>query len=248
MQNKPLEEKVSIFKKRISKKAKLQIIATIVAFVAVITLIIIDIANSGPLTSLLTNREKATELIKSFGPLAPIGYIVLQILQTVVAPIPGQVVGILGGLIFGWWGVLWTVIGSAIGFFLVFSVSRKFGRSMVEKLVKKEYLDKFDFIAGKKAPLILFIIFVLPGFPDDVVCYLAGLTEIPIKQLMTMIVIGRLPAVVMSNIFGDSLGHGNTTAMIWMVAISAVMIGAAAIFNKQIIAFFKKLNRAESEE
>ena len=239
---------MSIFKKRLPKKTKIQIALLSFVILAFCAWLIWDVTTKGPLTSLLSDREKLTNLVKNAGIFGPLLYIVLQITQTIAAPIPGQFVGAIGGLLFGWWGILWTVIGSAIGFFIVFTLARKFGRPLIEKLVRKEHLDKFDFIAGKKAPLILFSIFVLPGFPDDIVCYVAGFTEIPIKQLMAMIVVGRLPAVVVTNIFGDSLGHQNFAVVAGVIIASVVMIALAAIFNKKIIAFFQKLSKEDQKE
>ena len=239
---------MSIFKKRLPRKTKIQIFLISVAILIILALLAWDIIAKGPLTSLLSDRERLTKLVKNAGIFAPLLYILLQITQTIAAPIPGQLVGTIGGLLFGWWGILWTVIGSAIGFFIVFVLTRKFGRPLIEKLVKKEHLDKFDFIAGKKAPIILFSIFVLPGFPDDIVCYVAGLTDIPIKQLMAMIVIGRLPAVVVTNIFGDSLGKQNFAVIATVIIVSIIMIALAAIFNKKIIEFFKKLNQEENDK
>lgn len=239
---------MSIFKKRLPRKAKIQIFLISVAILIILALLAWDIIAKGPLTSLLSDRERLTTIVKNAGIFGPLLYMLLQIIQTIAAPIPGQLVGTIGGLLFGWWGILWTVIGSAIGFFIVFVLTRKFGRPLIEKLVKKEHLDKFDFIAGKKAPIILFSIFVLPGFPDDIVCYVAGLTDIPIKQLMAMIVIGRLPAVVVTNIFGDSLGKQNFAVIATVIIISIIMIALAAIFNKKIIEFFKKLNQEENDK
>lgn len=220
-----------IFKQRISKKTKLQLIGLGLVVLLLISYLVFDIASSGPLTSLLSNKERIVNLVNSLGFFGPLLYILLQILQTVAAPIPGQVVGTVGGFIFGWWGVLWTVIGSAIGFFIVFTLSRRFGRPLVEKIVKKDMLDKFDFIAGERAPFILFIIFLLPGLPDDIVCYVAGLTEVPIKKLMVMIVLGRLPAVIMTNYIGAGLGEENLTPVIIATVLTVIFL--ALIYSQK---------------
>lgn len=233
---------MSIFKQRLDRKTKIQIIAICTFFAIGIVALVVDIVFHGPLTTLLSDKERIVNSVRDFGFFAPLLYILLQILQTVAAPIPGQVVGTVGGYLFGWWGVIWTIIGSAIGFFIVFNISRKFGRKLVEKLVKKEELDKFDFIAGKHAPLILFIIFLLPGFPDDTVCYLAGLTDIPIKSLMFMIVIGRIPAVIMTNVFGASLGEENPLPIYIIVAFLALMLVLAVTYREKITSYLKKLS------
>ena len=76
----------------------------------------------------------------------------------VIAPIPGQVITATGGYLFGWWGILWTLIGTAIGGFIVFWLARKFGRPLIEKFFKKSSISKFEFIFNKNATFIIFII------------------------------------------------------------------------------------------
>ena len=134
-----------IFKQRVSKKALIEIAIIVTIIIGAIGYFIWDIAAGGPLTQLFNNREELLKIVQDLGPLGPLAYIGLQILQTVIAPIPGNAVGAIGGLLFGWWGILWTTIGATIGAAFVFWISRRFGRKLVEKLVKKESLDKFDF-------------------------------------------------------------------------------------------------------
>lgn len=211
---------MSIFKAKIDTKTKIKIAVVVSIFLLVIGYIIWDVAAGGPLMSLLSNKEKVIAAVDSVGFFGPLLFMVLQILQTVFAPIPGQVVGLAGGFLFSWWGILWTTLGSAIGYFIVFWLSRKFGRSLVEKVVKKESLQKFDFIMNKNAAPILFMIFLIPGLPDDIVCYMAGLTNLPIRTLMILILLGHLPSIVVTNYIGSGLGESN----LWPVAIASVIV------------------------
>lgn len=212
-----------IFKKNISTKLKIEIAVVVILCAAICGYVAWDVLSGGPLTQLFNNREEMIAFVGSLGPLGPLAYIALQILQTVVAPIPGNVVGAIGGLLFGWWGILWTTIGATIGATLVFWISRRFGRTLVEKLVKKESLDKFDFVIGKRAGVILFLIFLIPGLPDDIVCYIAGLTDVPLKKLILIFALGRLPAVVGNNIIGTGLSEGNIGLVIGLVTAGAVL-------------------------
>lgn len=212
-----------IFKKNISTKLKIEIAVVVILCVAICGYVAWDVFSGGPLTQLFNNREEMIAFVGSLGPLGPLAYMALQILQTVVAPIPGNVVGAIGGLLFGWWGILWTTIGATIGATLVFWISRRFGRTLVEKLVKKESLDKFDFVIGKRAGVILFLIFLIPGLPDDIVCYIAGLTDVPLKKLILIFALGRLPAVVGNNIIGTGLSEGNIGLVIGFVTAGAVL-------------------------
>lgn len=214
---------MSIFKKKIPKKVKLQIAVVSAILLSIVLLIAIDVYFEGPLTQLLSNRDEVVELIRSAKVLGPLVFILLYALQSVIAPIPGQVVGIVGGYIFGWWGVLWSMIGTAIGFYAVFMLSRKLGRPFAEKVVKKESLDRFDFLLNKRGGAVFFILFLIPGLPDDVVGYVAGLTNIPIKTLMWMAVLGRFPAVVANNYIGDGMGASNYWALVIALVASAII-------------------------
>lgn len=199
-----------------------------------------DVLADGPLMRLLSSRDELVQIMNNFGPLAPLIFIILQILQTVVAPIPGQVVGGVGGFLFGHWGILWTTIGSVIGFWLVFLIARRFGRPLLEKIFKKPIVEKFDFIINARgASVILFMIFLLPGFPDDVICYIAGLTKLSIKKLMLIAILGRFPTIVVTNFIGAGLGENN----LWLVAalsvIGAILVGIFTWKRETIIKWLK---------
>lgn len=232
--------KDQIFKKRISRKLKIQ--ASIFGLLALVLILYLvwDFSFAGPLASALSNKEKIISAVQSSGIFAPMIYILVQIIQTVVAPIPGQIASGVGGFLFGWWGVLWTIIGSGIGFWIVFSISRRFGRPFVEKVVKKELLDKFDFVSGRHASTILFLIFLIPGLPDDAVCYIAGLTDVPIKKLMFLIIVGHFPSIVVTNYIGSGLGEKDLTPVIIISLFIVLLLIFAFLQKDKIMKFLKK--------
>lgn len=226
---------MSIFREKLSRKTKLQLAALVAVIVVVGACIVLDIVLGGPLTFVLTNKDEVVGFVQSLGFWGPLVFVALQALQTVAAPIPGNVTGAVGGFLFGWWGILWTMIGSAIGFYVVFWLSRKFGRRLVEKIIKKESLDKFDYLTNQKGSLVFFLIFLIPGLPDDIVGYVAGLTSIPMKQLMLMAVIGRIPAVVATNMLGAGLGEADVRPVVIIAVVSTIALVAIAVWRKAIM-------------
>ena len=232
-------------RKKLDRKTKIQISVIAIVFLAIVGYFIWDIATGGPLTTAFNNKEEVVAFVNSAGPLAPLLFILLQIFQTVAAPIPGNIAWGVGGFLFGWWGVLWTVIGSAIGCFIVFYLSRRFGRPLVEKLVDKESLDKFDFISGESAPIILFLIFLIPGLPDDVVCYIAGLTKVPIRQLMALVIIGRFPSIIVTNYIGAGLGEADMKPVIIAIVATVILLAIIAIKRNAIVDFLKKKSKSD---
>src|SRR5688500_6875952 len=121
-----------------------------------------------PLYGLFSDPEHMRQVVSQAGPWGPLVFILLQVLQVVVAPIPGHVVWFVTCFSFGTWqGALYTMIGAAIGFTLIFVFARKLARSFVEHFVDKKHIEKFDYFTNSKNGVFaLFLIFLLPASPD----------------------------------------------------------------------------------
>ena len=226
--------------KSLSKSTKKQILVIAAICLLASGYLLWDISFSGPLTSLFNNREAIIELVQKRLVLGPLIYVALQITQTVVAPIPGGAVGPIGGFLFGWWGVLWTTIGSTLGAWAVFLISKKYGRALLLKIFKKEEIEKFDMIPQERSEMLIFALFLIPGLPDDTICYLAGLTKVPTKRLLICWMIGRLPAVIVANYLGMGIGTGNITGSLVVLGITALILGFVAIEKDKILALLRE--------
>ena len=195
-------------------------ILIILAIVA--ALVFIGVMWGQEIWAFFEDTERIKELIKSAGPLGPIVFVFLQAIQVIFAPIPGNVVGAVGGAAFDWWGLPLAILGSAIGMAAVVAISRKFGRPLLEKLFKKEKIKKLDWILNHKAAgMVLFLIFLFPFMPDDIIGYLAGLTKIRFRNIILISIVGRLPVQIVSNFFGAKALDGN----LWVIII--ILIGIA---------------------
>lgn len=234
--------------RRLDRATLIKVIVLGILALAVLIYLSLDIVFHGPLTQFLSNRDQILLAVESFGFFAPLVYILLQIVQTVAAPIPGQVVGSVGGFLFGPWGILWTLIGSLIGDYIVFRLARRFGRPLLEKLFSPATIRKFDFIVDtKSASLILFAIFLLPGFPDDVVCYIAGLTKLPIRRLMLLVGLGRLPTIILTNYLGAGLSSNLGLVMVISV-LMVFILGLVAWKRESIIKFFQRRDQSDRSD
>lgn len=217
-----------IFNAKLSTKGKIQLAAAILAIIALVWLGVWSFKSHGliyDIATFIVNQEAVKAWITSLGIWGPLAFILLQITQTVISPIPGNVVGFVGGLLFGWWGVLLSTIGSTIGYAIVLILVRRFGRDLVEKLISKELLDKFDYLATEKGSMIFFLIFLIPALPDDVVMCIAGLTKLPIRQLLFMAAVGRFPSVVVTNQLGNSISNDNIGQAIVLAVVSLIVVG-----------------------
>jgi uncharacterized membrane protein YdjX (TVP38/TMEM64 family) len=226
-----------------TQNRKPHIITLVVSGVIMAALIVLIVVFWQPLTELFGNPERARELIAQAGPWGPVVFILMQIAQVLVAPVPGQVTGFVGGFLFGpLLGTVYTTIGAAIGFTLIFVLARKLGRPFVEYFVDARVLRKFDYLAESKGALVLFLIFLLPAFPDDVICYIAGLTTIKIRMLVLISLIGRLPGNALLSLTGAGVAESNMQLVYSIVAIMAV-VGAVAYWQrKKIEAWVKRLS------
>ena len=179
--------------------------------------------------------NKLRSFILSFGPFAAVAFISLQILQVVFAPVPGEITGFVGGLLFGNInGTIYSTIGLTIGSLCAFTISRVFGMRFVEKVVKQDYIDKFNFFVTHKGLNISFILFIIPGFPKDSLCYLLGLTHIKKFDFILMNVFGRLPGTMMLTMQGTAL-HGRDYQMFFILLFASIILTFALYLARNVM-------------
>ncbi len=138
------------------------------------------------------SQEAIRDFVSQFGIFAPLVFIMLQILQVLITPFCHYAVSIAGGFIFGTWqGFIYNWIGRVIGTIIAFYIARILGRRVIEKVVKKETMDKYDYLF-ERGKLLLFLAYFLPGFPVDELAYLAGFSKISPKLFIPIITIGHI--------------------------------------------------------
>lgn len=213
------EKQKNTNEKRLSRKTIISLVAVVLVFAAVSVAMI-------PLIRLLSSehgQEIIIEKMQSFGIFAPLLFVLLQVLQVVVAVIPGGPVPIIGGILFGQWGGLFlSLAGFFLGTVLVYYLVQWIGRPLVDRFVPESHFKKFDFLLeGKRTELLIFLVFLLPGLPKDALTYLFILTTL-----------GRTPATVLTVFMGKSLWEGNFTLAIVLAAI-IVVLAVAGIFIKR---------------
>jgi uncharacterized membrane protein YdjX (TVP38/TMEM64 family) len=199
------------------------------------------------------NPKVLKTFLLSFGPYAAVIFVVLQGLQVVFAPIPGEVTGFVGGLLFGkFGGTMLSTLGLTLGSALAFAIARWLGASFVHKIVKKEYIDRCDYFITHKGLYITFIMFLIPGFPKDSLCYLLGLTKMRWVDFILMNVFGRLPGTLILTLEGDAVRHGQYKAFWVLLALSVVLMTVLYFGREAIIRVSSQskrlLQRKEKDE
>ncbi len=180
-----------------------------------------------PLTGLASNPDQLKTSVKEAGIFGPIIFVFIQFMQILVAPIPGQVVGVVAGALFGvWLGGIYSLVGSAIGMATVILLVRKLGRPFVDRFVSSATLKKFDYLTNNNGAVVFFLIMLLPGFPDDIVCFLAGLSKVPVRTLLIVGLLGRAPTTFGSAAIGAGISDVNiplVTLLVSLVAVAGVI-------------------------
>ncbi|MBF0158999.1 MAG: VTT domain-containing protein [Magnetococcales bacterium] len=155
-------------------------------------------------TDFATHRDQFKTFMLSLGPVPELSFLLLQLLQVLLAPIPGQMTGLFGGFLFGFWpGLLLTSVGIALGSWIAMVLSRRIGTPLVQRLVPATVLQQFDTLLGNSRVMDFFMIFLLPALPDDAICFMAGLTRLPMAQLVLASLIGRLPGLAVLTFAGS---------------------------------------------
>jgi len=194
--------------------------------VGALLLVVAGLLWGDDLYRLLADRETVRSWVAGFGPWGPVVVISLHALQVLLAPIPGQTVGLVAGYLYGvGLGTLYSLVGVMLGSALAMGLARWFGRPLVVRLVGAERLSRWDRIARRRGPVFFFLAFLLPFLPDDLLCFLVGLTSLPIPYMLVLAAIGRLPGLWVASWVG-----ANATTVPWWGWVGLGIGGAALAF------------------
>jgi uncharacterized membrane protein YdjX (TVP38/TMEM64 family) len=197
---------------------------------------------------LYVDKHFLKRTLADWGMLAPVLFIVLQALQVVLSPIPGEATGFLGGFLFGeWLGFIYSSIGLTLGSVAAFSVGRWLGAHFVRRLVRKETWERLGFIVEAEGTILCFIVYLIPGLPKDIVCYLFGISPMPVWVFAVVSCFGRMPGTYILSAQGARTQAG---AYIEAVAITAVAIAVALplfYYRHRIVAWMRGRRAVDPE-
>lgn len=187
------------------------------------------------------HKERITNFLASFGPYSSAVFVLLQALQVVISPIPGEVTGVVGGFVYGeTYGFILSTIGLTLGSWVAFELSNVLGRPFVERLFKKDILQRFDFLTATNAGVtISFLLFLIPGFPKDVLCYILGLSRMRLSTFLIVSIIGRLPGTYLLTIQGASVRKQDYSTTVIFAVISATLLFATYLYRARLYHWIK---------
>lgn len=197
---------------------------------------------------LLSDRENIRDFVASFGPLAPLAFIGLQIMQVVISPIPGEATGFIGGYLFGAIrGFIYSTIGLTLGSWLAFSISRLFTPYVTRRLGKTKIYDKFNFIVEHQGVIIAFIFFLLPGFPKDYLCYLLGLSLMPTNVFLIIVAVGRMPGTLMLALQGSKIFDQEYAIFFILLGIALAAVIVSYMAREKIYRLVQRLHAKNTD-
>ncbi|MBQ8529495.1 MAG: TVP38/TMEM64 family protein [Clostridia bacterium] len=228
-----------------SRKNKTQILINLIAIALLLGIaIFVTVRYSNTFASLSTDEglRRFVEEIQSTGIFGALILCLIQTLQVVVAFIPGEFVELAAGVMFGpLLGLILCLVGLNLGTALIFLLVRRLGRAFVDENVSERDFKRLTFLnAPRRALIILFFIFLIPGIPKDVLIYPIPLTKVKLSHFLIVSSIARIPTIITSTLTGSAVIEENYILAVIMTVISVTLAALGLIFNKRICSLIDK--------
>ena len=195
-------------------------------------------------------RLKLQEWVTNIGVWGWLLMVLLQAAQIVIAFLPGEPVEIIMGIMYGpIWGTLTCFLGIIIGTVIIYGLANSIGKPFISLfinpdmnhsrmsgygLINPDKLNDYKFIKNnQKKEAIIFTLFLIPATPKDLLTYLAPIIKMNLPRFLVITLIARIPSVVSSTIFGDSISKGNWLLM-GIVFVVTIVIGVIGFFVNKV--------------
>jgi uncharacterized membrane protein YdjX (TVP38/TMEM64 family) len=192
-----------------------------------------------PLAEVFSSLETLRASVAAAGMWGPALFVALQALQVVVFFIPGELVQLAGGALFGVAaGTLLSVAGIAVGSVVVFSVSRALGAAFVAAIFGGERTARLGGLArSPRAAAAFFLLFAIPGIPKDLLCFVAGLSRMRLASFLAVSLVARLPGIVGSSVMGDAASEGRLGILFGLLGVASLLFVLGILFRERLYSF-----------
>lgn len=214
------------------------------ALALVIWLIVIDAPAIRFIVRLYRDKHFLKDTVAAWGWLAPLVFVVIQALQVIISPFPGEITGPVGGALFGTtWGVIYSTIGLTIGTVICFGIGRMWGEPLVRPWLSEHNWNRMNFIIEAEGAILCLILYLIPGFPKDIISYLFGISPMPFWVFAIVSTLGRLPGTWIGSYFGAHVAEQQYLYAIIFIAIIAALTLPLFYYRHQIIRFLSRGKR-----
>lgn len=192
----------------------------------------------------LKNPKHIKKIILSYGKYSVFVFIGMQILQVIAFFIPGEVMQIAGGYIYGaFLGGIITLVGITIGSSAVYLLSNYYGKPLIRKIISEKHLNFFDrLLKLGSINYVVFLLFLIPGIPKDVLGYICGISDIKFKDYVLYSTLGRIPGIFVSAYFGARMYKGNKGLLITIAIVMTIIFFIGVLKGEKIVKGLVKKN------
>lgn len=164
-------------------------------------------------------------------------YIGLQIIQIVICIIPGQMLQFAAGYAYSFWlGFLLSIVGIGLGTIFAFYLARILGKDAMHMLFGEKKINHFiELLNSKRAYIVIFILYLIPGFPKDFISYAAGVSEMKIRPYLILSLVGRTPALMITIVIGVMTRTGNYLNVILLCVAVGFLLLVCFVHRKKFI-------------
>lgn len=195
----------------------------------------------------LFNKAYLSNRLDDFKGFAFIPLILLQIIQIVICIIPGQPIQFASSYLYGiLGGFLISLVGAFIGTVITYYLAKFLGNDALHVIFGEEkvksYVRKLN---SRRAYVIIFLIYLIPGIPKDFTSYIAGISNIKIKPFIFISILGRSPGILESLLFGMFLAHRNYLGIAFLIIVSIIIMLFCYIKRDLLLKFIDSYEDSE---
>ena len=221
-------------KRRILRRKRAVVIA---GFAALCAGIVALWASYGPeLLAFVADAPRFRAWVDEAGALSRIAFVMANMAQIVIAFLPGEPLELAAGYAFGALeGTLWCLAASALGTAAVMALVRTFGLRIVALFFPPEKIASMRWLRdARRFELLLFLCFLIPGTPKDLLTYVAGLGKSPVVRIVALTTVGRIPSIVSSTLAAGAFGDGNYLGAAAVAALTVALAGIGVIAYRKL--------------
>jgi uncharacterized membrane protein YdjX (TVP38/TMEM64 family) len=191
-------------------------------------------------------KNLSQEWVEARGAWGPAGFILIQASQVVLAPIPGEVTGVMGGFLFGSWrGFVYSSIGLTLGSALAFFIGRFLGKVLIIRIIPTTILNKFDFLMERQGEFIALLLFIIPGAPKDYLCFILGVSKISWLLFLVIVTFGRMPATLALSFQGAQIYQERYLDFIMLFGVCLVIVLTLIFFREKLYQWLRAVQRRD---
>lgn len=183
----------------------------------------------------LNSVDDLRDFLTDCAPWSHLVFFLLQLSSVIIAPIPSNLTAMAGGACFGLgWGFLITFLAVNLGSLITFSLARTLAHSWAMGVASRKLPPKYLDLIGRKRDSFLILVFLFPFFPDDLICILAGLTDIPFRRFALIVLLTRHWGLLVASAMVASLFALPAWALLLVVAAGLCLFVMGLLYGDKI--------------